>query len=297
MTETDEQKATRILHDNKKQKQKTYFDKRHRAKERVMERGDQVLVKQNKSTTKTPFDPNPWTVTSTDGNRVHMKREGDERRVRDKNQLKKLKKRPPHLIPSWMNRKSNATTDHSKFDIECKLNQQQETNNQNQEQDVEFIDVEPETGQEHPNNPALEDTNDEAVLAEPHVPPASSMISEEMKNRLQLMIQAAEVHAAEAPSESEENPALNFHRTTRSEGHQYRWNPEMNEGPALIEVAEETGGNSCRGDAGEEERRDAVGEEERRDAAGEEERRDAAGEEERRDAAGEEERRDAAGKE
>ena len=64
--DTDEQKRTREIHDSKKLKQKEYFDKRRNAKPRSVNVGDQVLVKQNKSTTKPPFDPVPWRVTATD---------------------------------------------------------------------------------------------------------------------------------------------------------------------------------------------------------------------------------------
>jgi len=50
-----------------KQKAKEYADKRRRAKERQVKVGDKVLFAQDKSTTKQPFDPRPYTVT-----KLHM---------------------------------------------------------------------------------------------------------------------------------------------------------------------------------------------------------------------------------
>ena len=88
--ETQEQKATRQRHDEKKKKQKQYFDKKHKARPKVIETGDQVLLHQKKSTTKPHFDPDPYTVSGTDGNRVYLQRHDGSRRVRDKNKVKKV---------------------------------------------------------------------------------------------------------------------------------------------------------------------------------------------------------------
>ena len=50
--ETDEQKKTRYLHDQKKLKQKYYFDKKWMAKPKKINVGDKVLVCQKKCTAK-----------------------------------------------------------------------------------------------------------------------------------------------------------------------------------------------------------------------------------------------------
>ena len=60
--ETDEQKKTRALHDQKKLKQKYYFDKKRMAKPKEINVGDKVLVGQKKCTTKPPFNPEPLTI-------------------------------------------------------------------------------------------------------------------------------------------------------------------------------------------------------------------------------------------
>ena len=61
--ETREQRSIRELHDQKKSVQKKYFDRRYHAKAKVINPGDQVLLKQRKTTTKPPYNPNPFIVT------------------------------------------------------------------------------------------------------------------------------------------------------------------------------------------------------------------------------------------
>ena len=56
------------------------------------------LSNKRKSTTKPPFCPKPLTVTEVIGNRVTAT-DGNMKRVRDKNQLKKVVQRPEHLQP------------------------------------------------------------------------------------------------------------------------------------------------------------------------------------------------------
>ena len=96
-TETKEQKQIREVHDNKKLKQKQHFDRRHKARPKELGVGDQVLLRQQKSTIKPHFDPNPYTVSGTRGNQVHLQREDGSSRVRDKNKVKKVVPRPAYL--------------------------------------------------------------------------------------------------------------------------------------------------------------------------------------------------------
>ena len=75
--ETDEQKKTRGLHDQKKLKQKYYFHKKRVVEPKEINVGDKVLVRQKKCTTKPPFNPEPLTVKNTIGNQVHaIKKDG-----------------------------------------------------------------------------------------------------------------------------------------------------------------------------------------------------------------------------
>ena len=62
----------RKTHDDQKMKQKHYHDKRHKAKEKLVKVGDQVLIRQKKSTM--ILDPDPCTVTDVCGNGVEMSR-------------------------------------------------------------------------------------------------------------------------------------------------------------------------------------------------------------------------------
>ena len=61
-SETDEQKKTKDLHDQTKLKQKYNFDKKRMARPKEINVGDKVLVRQQKCTTKPPFNPEPLTV-------------------------------------------------------------------------------------------------------------------------------------------------------------------------------------------------------------------------------------------
>ena len=92
--ECDVLKDMRERHDEKRLKQKKYFDIHKRAKTKNIAVGDKVLIRQNKTTLKPPFDPSPYTVTEVNGNRVPAQRRDGSTRIRDKNNLKKLKDRP-----------------------------------------------------------------------------------------------------------------------------------------------------------------------------------------------------------
>lgn len=77
-------------------KRKVTFDKKHRAKEQEIKEGDKVMIKQEKTTVKPPFDPKPFTVTKVRGSQVTAER-GSKVRVRNKAKVKLIKNRPEHL--------------------------------------------------------------------------------------------------------------------------------------------------------------------------------------------------------
>ena len=79
-----------------KQKAKMYADKRRRAKDRKVNVGDKVLIAQEKSTVKQPFDPKPYTVTKVSHAQVTAERNG-RKRVRNLGKCKVVKKRPSYL--------------------------------------------------------------------------------------------------------------------------------------------------------------------------------------------------------
>ena len=116
--EDEEARETRKKHDTKKLTQKKMFDDRRRAKVKEVQPGDQVLIKQTKSTVKPPYDPKPYTVVQVDGNRIDAKRNGITRQ-RDKNSVKVVKKRPTHLVPTWERGQFKPDiTDYTELDIE-----------------------------------------------------------------------------------------------------------------------------------------------------------------------------------
>ena len=81
-----------------REKRKMILDKKKSAKATIIVPGDKVLIAQKKTTTRPPFDPNPFTVIKTKGAQIVAKR-GEVIRVRNKAKFKLLKERPAYLIP------------------------------------------------------------------------------------------------------------------------------------------------------------------------------------------------------
>ena len=77
-----------------KQKQKTYADDKRKARIKVVGPGDKVkvMIQQRKTTTQTPWDPKPFTVTKVKRSQVEVKRGGEIKR-RALNLIKKIKLR------------------------------------------------------------------------------------------------------------------------------------------------------------------------------------------------------------
>ena len=88
-----------------------------RSKSKMIHEGDKVLIKQNKSTTKPPFDPMPFHVVKIKGSKLTMKRE-NQTRVRDKGHIKFVKEHPLHLIPSWQQKAQVPISNYEYFDID-----------------------------------------------------------------------------------------------------------------------------------------------------------------------------------
>ena len=86
----DMDREVRERHQKEKEKQKSYADEKRKARTKVVRPGDQIMIQQRKSTTKTPWDPRPFTVTQVKGSQVEVKR-GEEVKKRALNLIKKLK--------------------------------------------------------------------------------------------------------------------------------------------------------------------------------------------------------------
>ena len=91
-----------------------------------MELGDQVMVQQKKSTIKTPWDPNPYTVTKVKGSQVELKR-GEEVKKRAVNLVKKIKWRKEEDKRETKNRDSeDPDIDISIEEIRRRIRQEKE---------------------------------------------------------------------------------------------------------------------------------------------------------------------------
>ena len=79
-----------------KSKQKEYADRHRRAKEKEFKEGDKVLIHQKKTTTKPPYNPDPYTVTQIKGTQITAIRRGSHM-TRNVDKWKILKNRALHL--------------------------------------------------------------------------------------------------------------------------------------------------------------------------------------------------------
>ena len=79
-----------------KRKQKQRADVRRKAKEKTVKEGDRILLRRKKTTTKSPWDPDPFVVESVKGGQVTGQRDG-ERMTRNVLKWKILKERPENL--------------------------------------------------------------------------------------------------------------------------------------------------------------------------------------------------------
>ena len=62
------------------------MDKKRRVKEKEVKVGDKILIQQKKSTTKTPWDPQPYEVLEVKGSKVKAQK-GEIIRERAKNNI------------------------------------------------------------------------------------------------------------------------------------------------------------------------------------------------------------------
>ena len=214
-SESKERRKIRVDHNKKKLDQKEHFDKRHRATKKEVAIGDKALVKQKKSTIKPPYDPNPYKVDGLDGNRVKLTRGDGATRVRDKNQLKILKKRPNSLVPSW---EGNCTTipDCNSFDIEFDLNEQRALPTTERFPVLSDIVEESEEGE---NEASAHADDGDALLFD---------LDEDAETRMRNLLTAA---AADATKEMNRDNAP----VTRSKGLKLTWNPCMSDKNVVLE--------------------------------------------------------------
>ena len=210
-----------------------------------------MLVKQQKSTTKPPYDPKPWTVISTSGNRVHMKRADGSRKTRDINQIKKTKQRPIHLIPSWHQRQRKTVSDYNQYDIDCVLqtNESAISSGVGDNPTVDNSDTAHPSGRvsivnvqsqqvppgDEPQTP-LEVASSDNEQSNGSVEINTEEVSDMNAHLINLINAARQREAASKDGEQTCDTAEEqCKRTTRSQGHVLHWNPNMNPDAVLLE--------------------------------------------------------------
>ena len=200
--ESVEMAAVRSRHDAKKLVQKKNFDRRRRAKDKEINVGDQIIVKQEKSTTRPPFDPKPYTVHGVDGNRISASRD-DGSRVRDKNYVKKVKHRAEHLKPSWEKdaRRSAVVVSDNDNDIEGQWKS---------------------AAEERAERERASEERGEESAAEDYGEYSAYDVGDDMAAHLHNLLQAAEDREDDS------------RRVTRSKGANLHWNPSMGDKDVIL---------------------------------------------------------------
>ena len=107
-----------------KAKHKTYADRR--AKHRHIQIGDKVLVKQNKTTVKPPFDPEYYIVTEVRGTKITGERRG-KIKTRNVEKWKLYKERPAHLSITHQPKEGGQEETESDSDFEFEVRSEQVT--------------------------------------------------------------------------------------------------------------------------------------------------------------------------
>ena len=69
-------KEAKMMDIETREKRKRRFDKTKHAKDEEIVKGDKVLVKQQKTTVKPPYDPNPYVVKEVAGTQITATRSG-----------------------------------------------------------------------------------------------------------------------------------------------------------------------------------------------------------------------------
>ena len=107
-----------------KAKHKAYADRHRRARHRLIQVGDKVLVKQSKTTTKPPYDPDYYFVKEVRGTKITGERRG-KIKTRNVEKWKLLKERPTHLNISHqpMSDGQEETDTDSDFEFEVRSEQ------------------------------------------------------------------------------------------------------------------------------------------------------------------------------
>ena len=207
--------------------QKKHFDKKKRAKSKEVKIGDKVLIRQRKTTVNPPFDPKPFTVTGVENNAVSMNRQDGASRLRDKNQIKVLKKRPKHLIPSWQRGNNAPATDYRNLEIEGKNDTSNDSvSDASVDRDHNNL-FQLDQAMEARMQALLEPIAEESEEADQE---ALFALDDNVEARMQALLEAA----SGARDTADPEPTAPG-RVTRSHGRNLQWNSVMNDKNVIVE--------------------------------------------------------------
>ena len=74
--QSEEDRELRERHNREKEKQKMHFDKRNKTKEKQLEVGNEIMLQQQKTTIRSPFNPDTYKVKEVKGSSVVAARRG-----------------------------------------------------------------------------------------------------------------------------------------------------------------------------------------------------------------------------
>jgi hypothetical protein len=158
--EARRQEEAKRNNENEKDKQKEYVDRRRRAKEKEVQVGDEVLIKQKKTTLKPPWDPRPLKVTEIKGTQITARR-GPVERTRNVEKFKILKKRPESLRTRPETKQRRDDSDDEDWLEEKNRRRPQEAQPDQQEQEAAQPDQQEREAEEGHGPPLPESSTDE----------------------------------------------------------------------------------------------------------------------------------------
>ena len=141
-----------------------------------------------------------------------------ESRIRDKNNLKKLKDRPANLIPTCEKNQPTLCTDYTELDIEG--NFWKSAADATTGADTLHAAELPEAVGTDQHQASSESSNELALFE----------VDEEAAARMEALLRAAGQQAVMGTE--------NTRRVTRSQGAEFRWNPKMNDKDGLLIVVQ-----------------------------------------------------------
>ena len=188
-------RQARKKHNDEKIEQKEKFDKRKKVKTKEVNKGDDIMIQQQKTTVKTPWDPKPYKVVKTSGSKVTAMR-GEEVKERSKSNIKVVKQRPADMIikNTGDEKKHNDDDD---FDLDVSWGKIMAMGEAN-EQEEQVRQEEEDEDQEDADLPAQDEDEEDADL--PALPSSASEEENEEEEREEEGRQPQRARADEADS-------------------------------------------------------------------------------------------------